>query len=65
MSPIASRYEAAEVSLRQLYAPIAKELEAVEEILRRELRSQHAYVDELVRYGCLLGGKRCAPCCCC
>jgi octaprenyl-diphosphate synthase len=47
--------------LLQLYAPIAEELVAVEQILKRELRSDDPYVDELVRYGCLLGGKRLRP----
>jgi octaprenyl-diphosphate synthase len=47
--------------LLQLYAPIADDLAEVEQILRRELRSDDPYVDELVRYGCLLGGKRLRP----
>jgi octaprenyl-diphosphate synthase len=46
---------------QSLYAPIAEDLAKVERILRRELRSEHAFVDELVRYGCLLGGKRLRP----
>lgn len=45
----------------QIYAPIETELAEVESILRTELRSEHPYVDELVRYGCLLGGKRLRP----
>ncbi len=47
--------------LLQLYAPIADSLAEVEQILRKELRSDDPYVDELVRYGCLLGGKRLRP----
>ncbi len=47
--------------LDELYVPIVDELEQVEEILRREMRSKYPYVDELVRYGCLLGGKRLRP----
>lgn len=47
--------------LQLLYAPIQDDLVEVEQILRRELRSRDAYVDELVRYGCLLGGKRLRP----
>ena len=47
--------------LQTLYAPIAGELAEVERRLRAELRSDHAFVDELVRYGCLLGGKRLRP----
>lgn len=47
--------------LEAIYAPIADELQETEQILRREMRSRHPYVDELVRYGCLLGGKRLRP----
>jgi octaprenyl-diphosphate synthase len=47
--------------LQTLYAPVADEMAAVERILRQELRSSHPFVDELVRYGCLLGGKRLRP----
>ncbi|HEX5104420.1 MAG TPA: polyprenyl synthetase family protein, partial [Pirellulaceae bacterium] len=47
--------------LQSLYAPIADELAQVETLLQSELRSEHAYVDELVGYGCLLGGKRLRP----
>jgi octaprenyl-diphosphate synthase len=47
--------------LQTLYAPIGEELLEVERILKSELRSPHPFVDELVRYGCLLGGKRLRP----
>jgi octaprenyl-diphosphate synthase len=47
--------------LSQLYAPIAAELSEVERRLKAELRSDYPFVDELVRYGCLLGGKRLRP----
>lgn len=47
--------------LASLYAPIAAELAEVERQLRAELRSHDPFVDELVRYGCLLGGKRLRP----
>jgi len=47
--------------LRHLYAPIADELEAVEEILKRELRSRFPFVDALVQHGIRLGGKRMRP----
>ena len=47
--------------LQTLYAPIADELAQVERILKQELRNKHPFVDELVRYGCLLGGKRLRP----
>jgi octaprenyl-diphosphate synthase len=44
-----------------LYEPVSAELEDVEAVLCREMRSKHPYVDELVRYGCLLAGKRLRP----
>ena len=47
--------------LASLYAPIAAELAEVERRLRAELRSHDPFVDELVQYGCLLGGKRLRP----
>jgi octaprenyl-diphosphate synthase len=47
--------------LQSLYAPIAGELADVESLLKSELRSDYPFVDELVRYGCLLGGKRLRP----
>jgi octaprenyl-diphosphate synthase len=51
----------APLTLSSLYAPVAKEMEEVERILKEELRNPHPFVDELVRYGCLLGGKRLRP----
>ncbi|MGE0756725.1 MAG: polyprenyl synthetase family protein [Pirellulaceae bacterium] len=48
-------------ALQDLYAPIADELAQAEQILRDEMRSEYAYVDEIVRYGVLLGGKRLRP----
>lgn len=47
--------------LQGLYGPIAAELAEVEALLKAELRSDYPFVDELVRYGCLLGGKRLRP----
>jgi octaprenyl-diphosphate synthase len=47
--------------LKSLFAPVDAELAEVEQILRKELRNPHPFVDELVRYGCLLGGKRLRP----
>ncbi len=61
MNPATGLRSAEAERLRLLYAPIQGELAEVEQILRRELRSQDAYVDELVQYGCLLGGKRLRP----
>ncbi|QDU96440.1 polyprenyl synthetase family protein [Lignipirellula cremea] len=48
-------------TLRLLYAPVADEMAEVENILQTELRSDYPFVDELVRYGNLLGGKRLRP----
>lgn len=48
-------------TLDRLYAPISADMARVEEILREEMRNPHPFVDELVRYGCLLGGKRLRP----
>jgi octaprenyl-diphosphate synthase len=47
--------------LSTIYAPVATELAEVERRLAGELRSDYPFVDELVRYGCLLGGKRMRP----
>ena len=47
--------------LRLLYEPVAAEMEQVERILRQEMRNPHPFVDELVRYGNLLAGKRLRP----
>src|SRR5262245_50872428 len=53
---------AAQTSLLEtLYAPISAELAEVETLLKQELRSDYPFVDELVRYGCMLGGKRLRP----
>lgn len=49
------------VSLRSMLDPIQRELAQFEVILASELRSEHPFVDELVRYGCLIGGKRLRP----
>jgi len=48
-------------ALQSLYAPIVKDLLQVERILREEMRSDYPYVNELVRYGAMLGGKRLRP----
>lgn len=50
-----------ESPLLRLYAPVVEEMEQAETILREEMRSKYPYVDELVRYGVLLGGKRLRP----
>ena len=52
MTRLANQNSTREMSLRSLLAPIHAELDRVEEILRKELRSDFPFVDELVRYGC-------------
>ena len=49
------------IDFRALFAPVADELTAVEEILHRELRSQQPFVDKLLQHGVRLGGKRLRP----
>jgi octaprenyl-diphosphate synthase len=61
VSPLATAPPPAANPLQLLYAPVAAELAEVEEVLRSEMRSDFPYVDELVRYGNLLGGKRLRP----
>ena len=46
---------------KRLYAPIANELAAAEELLRGELRSGDSFVDSLVKHAFRLGGKRLRP----
>jgi hypothetical protein len=48
-------------SLRGLYDPIAMELERVEKFLRDRLRSDHPFVDQLVKHGFRLGGNDSDP----
>lgn len=48
-------------SVQTMFAPIADPLAEAEQVLRKELHSQYPYVDELVRHGFLLGGKRLRP----
>jgi octaprenyl-diphosphate synthase len=46
---------------KRLYAPIAAELAAAEDLLRRELTSDDPFVDSLVKHAFRLGGKRLRP----
>jgi octaprenyl-diphosphate synthase len=48
-------------NLRALYAPVARELDDVEELLHQELSSDIPFVDGLVKHGFRLGGKRLRP----
>ena len=61
MNPAATQTPAINGAMQLLYAPIADELKQAENILQQELRSEYPYVDELVRHGFLLGGKRLRP----
>ncbi len=61
MTQLAHKPADASRLLDVLYAPIQDELAGVEEILRRELRSKYPFVDELVKHGFRLGGKRLRP----
>lgn len=61
MNPTAIEAKPVPAAWEQLYAPIADELRQVEEVLRRELRNPHGFVDELVRHSFRLGGKRLRP----
>ncbi len=48
-------------NLRDIYAPVARELEAVEGLLQREFSSDDPFVDGLAQHGFRLGGKRLRP----
>ena len=61
MSQIANVRDTAAETKELLFAPIRRELSRVEQILQTELRSDAPFVDQLVRHGCLLGGKRLRP----
>ncbi len=47
--------------LQTLLEPIRDELAQVKSLLKKELSSEHPFVNELVSYGCMLGGKRLRP----
>jgi octaprenyl-diphosphate synthase len=47
--------------LPSLYAPVNDGLAQVEAVFREELRSKYPFVDDLVKYGFRLGGKRLRP----
>jgi octaprenyl-diphosphate synthase len=48
-------------TLHALYAPVASDMERVEDLLRRELSNDNPFVDQLVKHGFRLGGKRLRP----
>lgn len=47
--------------LREIYAPIEAEMAQVEQVLNQELSSRFPGVDELMKHGFRLGGKRMRP----
>jgi len=61
MSQVADGKHVLSGNLEALYAPVAQDLARVEEVLGKQLRSPHPFVNELVRYGLRLGGKRLRP----
>jgi octaprenyl-diphosphate synthase len=48
-------------TLRALYAPVARELDDAENLLRRELSNENPFVNRLAQHGFRLGGKRLRP----
>jgi octaprenyl-diphosphate synthase len=61
MSQVARSSKTQQGQLSALYAPIERELEQVEDLLLSELQNRDPYINELVRYGFRLGGKRLRP----
>jgi octaprenyl-diphosphate synthase len=53
--------DALRAATAELFAIVRPEMDRVEEILQRELQNDAPFVDELLKYGCLLGGKRLRP----
>ncbi len=49
------------VDLESVYAPIGRELDQLEKLLRRELQSQTPWVDQLLQHNWINGGKRIRP----
>ncbi|MFI4875252.1 MAG: polyprenyl synthetase family protein [Blastopirellula sp. JB062] len=47
--------------LSDAYGGIAQEMAAIEAILTREMSSRYEAVNQVVSYGCMLGGKRMRP----
>ena len=61
MSSIADPHTRIPAAVRGLFAPVMDDLQQVEAVLSRELRNDSQFVDELLRYGGQLGGKRLRP----
>ncbi len=49
------------LDLRKIYAPVEAEIAQVEQLLEQELSSRFPTVDELMKHGFRLGGKRMRP----
>ena len=60
LGPIAESSKADQPGLAYA-AAIQPELAKVEQMFTEQMHSKYPFVDELVRYGCLLGGKRLRP----
>jgi octaprenyl-diphosphate synthase len=61
MSQVIGKPETTAALLAALYGPVQAEMVEVEEMLRRELRSDDPFVDELAKYGFRISGKRLRP----
>ncbi len=61
MSQVVGGKAASRGRLQSICRPIRPQLDAVDAMLRRELRSDHPFVDQLVKHGFRLGGKRIRP----
>ena len=61
MSQTANRRQEMAQVLKALYAPVAEDMQRVEDILAEELRNPHAFVDQIIRHSGRLGGKRLRP----
>lgn len=61
MSTIDKRRASVPDNLRTLYAPVSREMEAVEGLLQKEFSNEDSFVDRLAQHGFRLGGKRLRP----
>lgn len=61
MSTIDKRRASVPDNLRSLYAPVSREMEAVEGLLQKEFSNEDSFVDRLAQHGFRLGGKRLRP----
>jgi octaprenyl-diphosphate synthase len=60
-APVDAEVSATQMFLDVMYAPVSERMADVETTLASELRSEHRCVDEMVRHGSRLGGKRLRP----